>query len=424
MEWERKAMTTVEGPMDRTTCLIAGGGPAGIVLGLLLARAGVEVTVLEKHADFLRDFRGDTVHPTTLDLLDELGLGDRFAKLPQRRLTSVQLPIRGRMFTFATMDRLPGPHRYIAMVPQWDLLNLLAAEAETEPTFQLRRNTEATDVIREQGRVVGARYRTRDGGTGEIRADLTVACDGRTSALRAAAGLGSRRWATPFDVWWFRIPRHDSDPAGAVGFLTPQRVALLFDRGDYWQCATLIAKGSDPALRAGPVSEIMRPLTDIVPWLSDRAEILSSWDEVKLLDVQLDHLDHWYTDGLLCLGDAAHAMSPVGGVGINLAVQDAVAAARILAPKLLSHTLATADLARVQRRRRLPTAVTQGLQRFLHARAIAPALGGRLNISDSTEPPLPLRLLRRTPFLRDLPPRLVARGVRPEHAPDFARRPS
>ncbi|WP_067898015.1 FAD-dependent oxidoreductase [Nocardia vaccinii] len=410
--------------MDRTTCLIAGGGPAGIVLGLLLARAGVEVTVLEKHADFLRDFRGDTVHPTTLDLLDELGLGERFAKLPQRRLTSVQLPIRGQMFTVATMDRLPGPHRYIAMVPQWDLLDLLAGEANSEPTFRLRMNTEATDVIREDGCVVGARYRTRDGDVGEIRADLTVACDGRTSALRAAAGLGSRRWSTPFDVWWFRIPRHGSDPSGAVGFLTPRRVALLFDRGEYWQCATLIGKGSDPALRSGPISEIMRPLTDIVPWLSDRTDALSSWDEVKLLDVQLDRLDRWYTDGLLCLGDAAHAMSPVGGVGINLAVQDAVAAARILAPKLLSGRLSTADLARVQRRRRLPTAVTQGLQRFLHARAIAPALQGRLNISDNSNPPLPLRLLRRTPFLRDLPPRLVARGVRPEHAPGFARRPS
>ncbi|MBU3062691.1 FAD-dependent oxidoreductase [Nocardia sp. NEAU-G5] len=409
--------------MDRTTCLVAGGGPAGIVLGLLLARAGVEVTVLEKHGDFLRDFRGDTVHPTTLDLLDELGLGERFAKIPHRRLTSVQLPLRGGMFTAATFDRLPGPHRYIAMVPQWDLLNLLASEADSEPAFQLRMNTEAVDVIRENGRVVGARYRTRDGETGEIRADLTVACDGRSSALRAAAGLGSRRWATPFDVWWFRIPRHDSDPAGALGFLTPHRVALMFDRGDYWQCATLIVKGSDPALREGPITGIMRPITEIVPWLSDRLHALSSWDEVKLLDVQLDRLDRWYADGLLCLGDAAHAMSPVGGVGINLAVQDAVAAARILAPHLLSHSVTTADLARVQRRRLLPTVITQGLQRLLHARAIAPALQGDLNISDATRAPLPLRLLRRIPMLRDALPYLVARGVLPEHAPEFARRP-
>lgn len=409
--------------MDRTTCLIAGGGPAGIVLGLLLARAGVEVTVLEKHGDFLRDFRGDTVHPTTLDLLDELGLGERFAELPQRRLRSLQLPIRGRMFTVAQFDRLPGPHRYIAMVPQWDLLSLLAREADSEPTFRLRMNTEAVDVIREGGRVVGARYRTREGESGEIRADLTVACDGRASALRAAAGLGSRRWATPFDVWWFRIPRHDSDPAGAVGFLTPHRVALMFDRGDYWQCATLIGKGSDPALREGPIAGVMRPITEIVPWLSDRAGALSNWDEVKLLDVQLDRLDRWYADGLLCLGDAAHAMSPVGGVGINLAVQDAVAAARILAPALLSHSVTTADLARVQRRRRVPTAVTQGMQRFLHARAIVPALRGELNVSDAESAPLPLRIARRIPVLRDVPPYLVGRGVLPEHAPEFARRP-
>jgi 2-polyprenyl-6-methoxyphenol hydroxylase-like FAD-dependent oxidoreductase len=393
-------------------------------LGLLLARAGVEVTVLEKHGDFLRDFRGDTVHPTTLDLLDELGLGEEFAKLPQRRLTSVQLPIRGRMFTVASLDRLPGAHKYIAMVPQWDLLNLLARAADSEPTFRLRMNTEATDVIREDGRVVGARYRTKDGDIGEIRADLTVACDGRTSALRAAAGLGSRRWATPFDVWWFRIPRNDTDPAGAIPFLTPHRFALMFDRGDYWQCATLIAKGSDPALRQGPVTEIMRSMADVVPWLADRTEAVHSWDEVKLLDVKLDRLDRWYADGLLCLGDAAHAMSPVGGVGINLAVQDAVAAARILAPKLLSHQVTTADLARVQRRRIVPTVVTQGVQQVMHAQVIRPAVSGTLNVSDAARPPLPLRVLRRLPIIRSIPPYLVARGVLPEHAPDFARRPA
>ncbi len=418
------AATIWEAPMDGTTCLVAGGGPAGIVLGLLLARAGVAVTVLEKHGDFLRDFRGDTVHPTTLDLLDELGLGEKFAKVPQRRLSSVQLPIRGRMFTFATFGRLPGPHRYIAMVPQWDLLNLLAREADSEPGFRLRMNTEATGVIREGKRVVGVRYRTREGETGEIRADLTVACDGRSSTLRSAVGLGSRRWATPFDVWWFRIPRHDSDPAGAVGFLTPHRVALLFDRGDYWQCATLIDKGSDATLRDRPIGEVIRPMSEVVPWLRDRTDALSSWDEVKLLDVQLDRLTRWYTDGLLCLGDAAHAMSPVGGVGINLAVQDAVAAARILAPKLLSRSVTPADLARVQRRRWLPTAVTQGLQRFLHARAIGPALRGELNVSDAARAPLPLRVMRRVPYVRDIPPFLVARGVRPEHAPAFARRPN
>lgn len=409
--------------MERTTCLVAGGGPAGMILGLLLARGGVEVTVLEKHGDFLRDFRGDTVHPTTLDLLDELGLMDEFAKLPQRRLNSIQLPIAGRMETLATFEHIPGRRRYIAMVPQWDLLDLLARAGDAEPTFRLRMNTEATDVLRESGRVVGVRYRAKDGATGEIRADLTVACDGRASTLRRAVGLGSHQWATPFDVWWFRIPRNTTDPAGAVPVLTASRVAIMLDRGDYWQVATLIAKGSDSALRQGPVGEIMRSMAEVVPWLADRRDAVASWDEVKLLDVKLDRLDRWYTDGLLCLGDAAHAMSPVGGVGINLAVQDAVAAARILAPKLITHTLTTKDLARVQRRRTLPTVVTQTMQRTAHANVIAPAVSGQVNLSNLPRTPLALRVFRRLPIVRSLPPFLVARGVLPEHAPDFARRP-
>ncbi|SUA80868.1 2-octaprenyl-3-methyl-6-methoxy-1,4-benzoquinol hydroxylase [Nocardia otitidiscaviarum] len=408
--------------MERTTCLVAGGGPAGMVLGLLLARGGVEVTVLEKHGDFLRDFRGDTVHPTTLELLDELGLMDEFAKLPQRRLRSVQLPIGGAMRTVATFDRIPGRYTYIAMVPQWDLLDLLARAGDAEPTFRLRMNTEATDLLRADGRVAGVRYRTKDGAEGEIRADLTVACDGRDSTLRRAVGLGSRRWATPFDVWWFRLPRNDTDPAGAVPVLAADRVAVLLDRGDYWQAATLIGKGADAALRAGPVGEIMDSMVEVVPWLADRRDALTGWDEVKLLDVQLDRLDRWYTDGLLCIGDAAHAMSPVGGVGINLAVQDAVAAARILAPSLRAGGVTTADLRRVQRRRILPTAVTQAMQRFAHANVIGPAVRGRVNLSNAERPPLALRVFRRIPIVRSIPPFLVGRGVLPEHAPEFARR--
>ncbi|MEV6769030.1 FAD-dependent oxidoreductase [Nocardia sp. NPDC051030] len=410
--------------MERTTCLVAGGGPAGMMLGLLLARGGVEVTVLEKHGDFLRDFRGDTVHPTTLELLDELGLRDEFAKLPHRRINSIQLPIGGRMETVASFADLPGRYKYVAMVPQWDLLEMLARAADPEPGFRLRMNTEATDLIHEQGRVVGARYRTKDGETGEIRADLTVACDGRTSALRASAGLGSRRWATPFDVWWFRIPRNDTDPAGIVPVLSASRVVIMLDRGDYWQCATLIAKGSDPAQRQSqPVDVIMRSLNDVVPWFADRLDAVHSWDDVKLLDVKLDRLDRWYTDGLLCIGDAAHAMSPVGAVGINLAVQDAVAAARILTPKLLSHSVTRSDLARVQRRRTPPTVVTQTVQRIAHAQAIAPAVSGELNLSNARRTPRTLRVFRRIPLIRSLPPFLLARGILPEHAPDFARRP-
>ncbi|MET9284176.1 FAD-dependent oxidoreductase [Nocardia beijingensis] len=408
--------------MERTTCLVVGGGPAGMILGLLLARAGVEVTVLEKHKDFLRDFRGDTVHPTTLDLLDELGLGAEFAKLPARKVDRVQLPIAGGLQTLATLTHLPGKHKYIAMVPQWDLLDLLARAAAAEPTFRLRMNTEATDPVWIDGRVGGVAYRTADGATGAIEADLTVACDGRGSLLRSAAGLPSRTWPTPMDVWWFRLPRTDIDPVGALPIVSARRVAVLLDRGDYWQCATLIAKGADESARRGPVQDIMRALAAAAPWLYDRIDALTSWDQVQLLEVRLDRLTKWYTNGLLCLGDAAHAMSPAGGVGINLAVQDAVAAAGILAPPLLSGTLGTRQLAKVQRWRRFPTVVTQGMQRLLHAFAIAPALDGRMDIASSARAPLPIRLLRRIPVLRSVPTFLLARGVRPEHAPPFARR--
>ncbi|MEU4340744.1 FAD-dependent oxidoreductase [Nocardia sp. NPDC023852] len=410
--------------MERTTCLVVGGGPAGMILGLLLARAGVEVTVLEKHKDFLRDFRGDTVHPTTLDLLDELGLGAEFAKLPARKVDQVQLPTAGGMQTLVTLKNLPGKHKYIAMVPQWDLLDLLARAASPEPTFRLRMTTEATDLIWTDGKVGGVAYRTADGTTGTIEAELTVACDGRASVLRSAAGLPSRKWPTPMDVWWFRLPRAETDPAGALPIVTAHRAAVLLDRGDYWQCGTLIAKGADEVARGGPVGDIMRTMADAAPWLRDRVDALTSWDEVKLLEVKLDRLTKWYTNGLLCLGDAAHAMSPVGGVGINLAVQDAVAAARVLAAPLLSGTVGTRELAKVQRRRTFPTVVTQGMQRFLHASAIAPALDGRIDIATATRAPLPVRILRRVPVLRSVPPFLVARGALPEHAPDFARRPA
>jgi 2-polyprenyl-6-methoxyphenol hydroxylase-like FAD-dependent oxidoreductase len=394
-----------------------------MVLGLLLARAGVEVTVLEKHADFLRDFRGDTVHPTTLDLIDELGLGERFAKLPQSRLERAALPTTRGIVPIGDFTQLSGKHNYIAMVPQWDLLDMLADAAKQESTFTLRMETEATGLVRDGGRVVGVEYRTAVGETGELRADLTVAADGRHSVLRAATGLKVLDFPTPMDVWWFRLPRHDDDPSGAVGVVSKHRAVVLLDRGDYWQAATLIRKGSDAEQRAEPVSAMVASIAEVAPFLADRVDAVSSWDDVKLLDVRVDRLARWYTEGLLCIGDAAHAMSPVGGVGINLAVQDAVAAARLLAAPLLRRGVSTRDLARVQRRRFLPTIITQGGQRFLHAKVLRPALAGDIEIARATKLPLPVRLAIRFPKLRRIPAYVVGRGFRPERAPAFARRP-
>jgi 2-polyprenyl-6-methoxyphenol hydroxylase-like FAD-dependent oxidoreductase len=393
-----------------------------MVLGLLLARAGVEVTVLEKHADFLRDFRGDTVHPTTLDLLDELGLGEEFAKLPQSRLERAAVPTAAGVVEIADFTLLSGPHNYVAMVPQWDLLDLLADAAKQESTFTLRMETEATDLVRDHGRVVGVEYRTAAGETGQIMADLTVAADGRRSVLRSSADLTVRDFPAPLDVWWFRLPRHEDDPSGAVGVVTKGRAVVLLDRNDYWQSATLIRKGTDAEQRTRPVSEMLASIAEAAPWLGDRVDAVSSWDDVKLLDVRVDRLSRWHREGLLCIGDAAHAMSPVGGVGINLAVQDAVAAARLLAAPLKAGTVTVRDLAKVQRRRLVPTILVQGIQRFLHARALRPALAGDVEIARATKLPLPIRMVRRFPGLRRLPAYVIGRGFRPEHAPDFARR--
>ena len=403
----------------RTGCVVVGGGPAGRVAGLLLARAGIEVTVLEKHSDFLRDFRGDTVHPSTLTLLDELGLGEKFDAVPHSELTAAGFPTdEGGMMTLADLSRLTVPHPYIAMVPQWDFLTLLAEAAAKEETFTLRMNTEMTGLICEEGRVAGICYKTAEGIEGELRAELVIAADGRWSLARREAGLKPKEYDCPFDVWWFRLSRHDEEGGG---MLTPRmrnrRFAVPLPRTGYFQIAYLAPKGAD--LRKDGIEAFRANVTEVCPEFADRVHELETMDDVKFLDVRLNLLGKWHIDGLLCIGDAAHAMSPVGGVGINLAVQDAVAAATLLAEPLRRGRPTEADLAKVRSRRLLPTILVQGLQRILHRAVMRPVMEGKRN-----GPPVAMiKLFARFPQLSYIPARLLGLGFRPEHAPAFARRP-
>ena len=400
---------------DSTTCAIVGGGPAGMVLGLLLARAGVEVTLLEKHADFLRDFRGDTVHPSTLRLLDDLGLWDEFCALPQSRIDHLGFDVDGREVTLVDLRRLHQPHPYIAMVPQWDLLNLLAEAARKEPTFTLRLEHEVTGLLRSGNRVSGVRYRSPDG-EGELNAHLVVACDGRTSTVRADSGLPVRQWPVPFDVWWFRLPRDANAEYSLIPRTAPGKVLIMIPREGYFQIAYLIPKGSDAQLRARGLEAFRDEVAALAP--EAEASHLQSWDDVKLLDVKLNRLKRWHNDGLLCIGDAAHAMSPMGGVGINLAVQDAVGAATLLAGPLRRRDVTEADLAAVRRRRLPAAAITQTIQRVMHRRLVVPVFAG----ADGTPPAAFAAVLQKLPWLTVIPARVIGVGVRPERAPEFARR--
>ena len=394
----------------QTRCCIAGGGPAGIVLGFLLARAGVDVVVLEKHGDFLRDFRGDTVHPSTLEVIYELGLLDEFLKLPHQELHEVAIQIGDQRVVVGDFSHLRTRCRFIVFMPQWDFLTFMAEHARRYPTFHLVMQAEVTGLLEDGGRVIGVTAQS-PGGPLEVRAALTVGADGRHSAVRELAALVVETLGVPIDVLWMRLSRHPGDPGQALGYITSGRVFVMIDRGDYWQCGLVIPKGGFDAIRQAGIASFREALARIVPFATDRVGELRDWSDVSLLTVLVDRLRRWSRPGLLCIGDAAHAMSPIGGVGINLAIQDAVAAANILAAPLFRDAPSAGELDMVQRRREFPTRVTQWVQVSLQNRVIRPALGpsGPLSL------PLVFRLLRRWPVLRRIPAWLLGVGVRPEH---------
>jgi 2-polyprenyl-6-methoxyphenol hydroxylase-like FAD-dependent oxidoreductase len=391
-------------------CCVAGGGPAGMMLGFLLARAGVDVVVLEKHADFLRDFRGDTIHPSTLELMHELGLLDDFLKLPHQKIDHMTAQVGDERVRMIDLTHVPTRCKYLALMPQWDFLDFLAARGKRYKSFDLRMCAEATALIEEGGRVVGVRARTPEGEL-TIYADLVVGADGRHSTIREEAGLVAEDFGAPMDVLWFRLPRGEADETETFGHIEAGVMMIMLNRGDYWQCAFVIPKGGIDRVKAEGLEAFRNRVLAMSPFLADRVADLKTWDDIKLLTVTVDRLRQWWRPGLICIGDAAHAMSPIGGVGINLAIQDAVAAANRLAAPLKAGTVGDGDLRAIQARRSFPVRFTQGLQLIIQNQVVRRALSG----TQRPKPPLLLKLFDLIPLLRRIPGRLLGVGVRPEH---------
>jgi 2-polyprenyl-6-methoxyphenol hydroxylase-like FAD-dependent oxidoreductase len=398
------------GTTAETTCCIAGGGPAGMMLGFLLARAGVPVVVLEKHQDFLRDFRGDTIHPSTLELMYELGLLEEFLKRPHQEVRELGGQVGKRLFKIADFTHLSTHCKFLALMPQWDFLNFLVEQGRHYPQFKVKMQAEVIDLTEENGRITGVRAKTSNGMV-EIRAKLTIGADGRHSIVRERAGLQVMDLGAPMDVFWMRFSRRQGDPEQALGHVEPGKMFVMIDREDYWQCAFLIPKGAADEVRKRGIEQFRQDITKLEPSLHDRVNELRDWNDVSLLTVRVDRLMRWWRPGLLCIGDAAHAMSPVGGVGINLAIQDAVAAANILAVKLAAGSPIDQDLDLVQRRREFPTRATQWLQLLIQNAVIKRVL-------TSSQPlaiPWPFKLMQHWSFLRRIPARVIGIGFRPEH---------
>jgi len=392
-----------------TCCCIVGGGPAGMMLGFLLARAGVEVVVLEKHADFLRDFRGDTIHPSTLELMHELGILEYFLKRPHQEVRELGGQIGQDFVTLADFSHLPTHCKFIAFMPQWDFLDFINEQGARYPTFKVKTRAEVVDLLETNGRVVGVKATTPDGVI-KVRADLVIGADGRHSIVRERGGLEIENLGAPMDVLWFRLSRRPNDSGQTLGRIVSGKIMVMLNREDYYQCGFVIRKGGIEQVKQRGLELFRQEIVSMAPFLSDRVGELKDWNDVRLLTVVVDRLRKWYRPGLLCIGDAAHAMSPIGGVGINLAIQDAVAAANTLADRLARGTATMVDLQRVQLRREFPTRMTQAMQVFLQNQVIERVLGG-----SQIKLPWPLKLFNRWPFLRRIPARVIGIGFRAEH---------